>query len=53
LAKKEEEIFLPGIKKSLKLTKSNPISLMLQNMRNQAHKFAIKNYRKQHQKNWL
>lgn len=52
LAKKEEEIFLPTEKKSLKLAKNNPISLMLQNMRNQAHKFAIKNYRKQHRKNY-
>lgn len=50
LAKKEEEIFLPSQKKSLKLDKKSPTSLFIQNIRNQAHKFAIKHYRKLHRK---
>lgn len=48
LAKREEEIFLPNKKMAIKLPLNNPLSLMLQNMRNQAHKFAIKNYRRRH-----
>ena len=52
LAKKEEEIFQPGQKKSIKLSKIDPISLFVQNMRNQAHKFGIKNYRLAHRKNF-
>jgi excinuclease ABC subunit C len=51
LAKKEEEIFIPGKKSSLKLKKDDPISLFIQNMRNQAHKFGIKHYRQAHRKN--
>lgn len=51
LAKRQEEIFLPHQKTAIKLPLHNPLSLMLQNMRNQAHKFAIKNYRKRHSKN--
>ncbi|MBP9802525.1 excinuclease ABC subunit UvrC [Patescibacteria group bacterium] len=52
LAKKEEEIFQPGQKNSIKLSKIDPISLFVQNMRNQAHKFGIKNYRLAHRKNF-
>ncbi|MFA5127173.1 MAG: excinuclease ABC subunit UvrC [Patescibacteria group bacterium] len=50
LAKKQEEIFLPGKKSPLTLSSRDPLSLFIQNMRNQAHKFAIKNYRKLHRK---
>ena len=52
LAKKQEEIFLPGSKKSLKIPKNNPISLFIQHMRNQAHRFAINHYRRQHRKSY-
>ncbi len=52
LAKKQEEIFLPGKSKSLKIAKNNPISLFIQNMRNQAHRFAINHYRRQHRKSY-
>jgi len=50
LAKREEELFLPNQEKSLKLDKKSPVSLFIQNMRNQAHKFAIKHYRQLHRK---
>ncbi|MBT7553572.1 excinuclease ABC subunit UvrC [bacterium] len=53
LAKKQEEIFIPGKKASLKLKKDDKISLFIQNMRDQAHKFGIKHYRKAHRKNLL
>lgn len=52
LAKKEEEIFLPNKKTALRLPKTSALSLFIQYMRNQAHKFAIKNYRKLHSKNY-
>ena len=45
LAKQEEEIFIPHKKQPIRLPKTDKISLLLQNMRNQAHKFGIKNYR--------
>src|SRR3989339_45356 len=57
LAKKEEELFLPasmrgepGQKHSIKLNKKEPLSLFIQHMRNQAHKFGIKNYRLAHRR---
>jgi len=52
LAKKQEEIFIPKSSKSLKLPKNNPISLFIQHMRNQAHRFAINHYRRQHRKSY-
>ncbi len=51
LAKKEEEIFLPSRKTSIRLPRLSPLSLFVQYMRNQAHKFAIKKYRLLHRKN--
>lgn len=48
LAKKEEEIFLPQKKTAIRLNRQNSLSLFIQYMRNQAHKFAIKNYRNLH-----
>ena len=51
LAKRKEEIFIPQKKASLKLKKDDSVSLLIQNMRNQAHKFAIKHYRQAHRKN--
>jgi excinuclease ABC subunit C len=51
LAKREEEIFIPKKQASLKLRKDDSVSLLIQNMRNQAHKFAIKHYRQAHRKN--
>ena len=48
LAKLKEEIFIPGSKSPLKLKKDQQVSLFIQNMRDQAHKFALKHYRKAH-----
>ncbi len=50
LAKREEEIFTPKKIKPIQLAKTDKISLLLQNMRNQAHKFGIKNYRQAHRR---
>lgn len=41
LAKKEEEIFLPDNPNPIKLETSDPISLMIQHIRNEAHRFAV------------
>lgn len=48
LAKKQEEVFTPQKPLSLKLPKSHPASLLLQNIRNQAHRQAIRYYRHLH-----
>lgn len=45
IAKREEEFFIPGQKKSLKLPKEDSVSLLLQHLRDEAHRFAI-NYQK-------
>ncbi len=52
LAKKEEEIFLPKTKEPIRLARNHELSLFIQHLRNQAHKFAINNYRRQHRKNY-
>ncbi len=46
LAKREEEIFLPGRSESLRLSKRSPALRMLQRMRDEAHRFAITYNRK-------
>ncbi len=51
LAKKEEEIFLPKTKEPIRLNRNHELSLFIQHLRNQAHKFAIGHYRRQHRKN--
>lgn len=40
LAKKEEEIFVPGSNKSIKLPANNPARKLLQYVRDEAHRFA-------------
>ncbi len=45
IAKREEEIFVPGIKTPLPLEKETPASRLLQQCRNEAHRFANE-YRK-------
>lgn len=42
LAKREEEIYIPGKSKPLKLSKKNKALLLLIQIRNEAHRFAIK-----------
>ncbi len=41
LAKREEEIYLPGNPNPIKLEQSDPISLLIQHIRNEAHRFAV------------
>ena len=41
LAKREEEIFLPGRSESVLLSRSNPALKVLQALRDEAHRFAI------------
>lgn len=45
LAKKEEEIFLPGKSKPIKLPKNSPALQVLQRIRDEAHRFAITYHR--------
>lgn len=57
LAKKQEELFIPNKKKSIKLPFDSPALYLLQNMRDEAHRFAISYHKllrsKQHQKSIL
>ncbi len=46
LAKREEEIFVPGRSESLRLSRRSPALRMLQRMRDEAHRFAITYNRK-------
>jgi len=41
LAKQEEELFLPGISKSIVLSKDSPQLRLVQSIRDEAHRFAI------------
>jgi len=41
LAKREEEIFVPGAKKGIKLDKSHPALRLLMEIRDEVHRFAI------------
>ncbi|MEA1909815.1 MAG: excinuclease ABC subunit UvrC [Patescibacteria group bacterium] len=41
LAKQQEEIFVPDIRDSVKLDKNNPALQLLQQVRDEAHRFAI------------
>jgi excinuclease ABC subunit C len=50
LAKENEEIFLPGQKKPVILPKSSPGLQMLQNIRDEAHRFAITYYSRLHRR---
>ncbi|NIM48209.1 MAG: excinuclease ABC subunit UvrC [Gemmatimonadales bacterium] len=50
LAKREEEIFLPGRKQSLKLPARAPSLKLLQRARDEAHRFAVSYSRKQRAK---
>ena len=45
LAKEKEEIFAPGRKKPLPVSRSSPESLFLQRIRDEAHRFAVSYHR--------
>ncbi len=53
LAKREEEIFIPGRADSLRLPRTNPALKLLQHMRDEAHRFGITFHRKRHRKTML
>ena len=40
-AKKEEELFQPGISSPIKLKESDPVRLLLQRVRDESHRFAV------------
>jgi excinuclease ABC subunit C len=46
LAKREEEIFVPGRATSVRLGRDSPGLLLLQRIRDEAHRFAITHHRK-------
>ncbi|MFC1743889.1 excinuclease ABC subunit UvrC [Candidatus Riflebacteria bacterium] len=50
LAKKEEMLFLPQQKESIKLSKSNPALQLLISIRDECHRFALKHHRKNREK---
>ncbi len=50
LAKRLEEIFVPGRKDSILLDSTSPVLFLLQQIRDEAHRFAITFYRKRHMK---
>ncbi|HUE76568.1 MAG TPA: excinuclease ABC subunit UvrC [Longimicrobiales bacterium] len=41
LAKREEEVFLPGRPEAVRLARTNPALRLLQRIRNEAHRFAV------------
>ncbi len=53
LAKREEEIFVPGKNRPLRLSKRSPALQLLQRCRDEAHRFAIGYYRTRHSKETL
>jgi len=51
IAKKLEEIFIPGDKLPLYINKTSETLKLIQQLRNEAHRFAINFHRKQRSKN--
>jgi excinuclease ABC subunit C len=50
LAKKQEDIYLPGRKDPLNFPANSPALFLIERLRDEAHRFAITFYRKIHQK---
>ncbi|MGB6338608.1 MAG: excinuclease ABC subunit UvrC [Candidatus Aminicenantaceae bacterium] len=50
LAKKEEQIFIPNQKEGLRLKRTSPALQLLQNIRDEAHRFAITYHRRRRTK---
>ncbi len=46
LAKREEEIFLPGAREGIRISRRDPVLRLLQRLRNEAHRFAVEYNRK-------
>src|SRR6185503_28635 len=53
LAKREEEIYVPGKEEPLRLPRSSPILQLVQRVRDEAHRFAIGFHRKTRDKRTL
>lgn len=50
LAKREEEIYLPGAKEPLRLPKDSPALQLLQHVRDESHRFAVSFHRQRRDK---
>jgi len=50
LAKKNEEVYLPGRKEAARLPLNSPAYFLIQRMRDEAHRFAITFYRRSHKR---
>ena len=50
LAEREEEIFVPGRSESIRLDSSDPGLLLLQRVRDEAHRYAVTSHRKRRDK---
>jgi excinuclease ABC subunit C len=50
LAKKEEEVFIPGVDLPVRIDPKNKARLLLQSIRNEAHRFAVKYQRERRSK---
>ena len=48
MAKREEEVFVPGKSTSLRLPPNSEAMFLIQRMRDEAHRFAITFFRKTH-----
>jgi excinuclease ABC subunit C len=46
LAKREEEIFVPGREESIRLPRASPVLQLVQRLRDEAHRFAVGYHRK-------
>jgi excinuclease ABC subunit C len=53
LAKRYEEIYLPGLDQPLRLPRASEVLKLLQRLRNEAHRFAIEHNRKRIRKRAL
>lgn len=50
IAKREETVFIPGFKQGVKLDPTSPAIKLIQNIRDEAHRFAITFHRRERQK---
>lgn len=53
LAKREEEIYLPGVEEPLRLDRHDPALQLLQMIRDETHRFAVSSHRKRRSKRML
>jgi excinuclease ABC subunit C len=53
LAKREEEVWLPGAREPLRLDPSEPAHLVLRQVRDEAHRFAVSRHRRRRRKKTL